>query len=145
MSHVTEAHAKPSDAGIATAYVIRQCVGDRAQGGSSFNTGMLDVSNLPPKPEVIVDFAYRCYSGSDDDLAVAVSKFNPQVVCSPQPFPQDDSVLKSCQAILDQMETSKDVLIFAQQGIHSRLETALPFYYYAPPEGNTELLDKPPY
>ena len=40
MSGNTEAYAKPSDAGVATAYVIRECVGDKAQGGSSFNTGM---------------------------------------------------------------------------------------------------------
>ena len=75
-----------------------------------------------------------------------VSKFDPKVVCSPQPFPgpRGDLVLKSCQAILDQMETSKDVMIFAQQSIHSELETAIPFYYFGPPQGNTELLDESP-
>ena len=94
--------------------------------------------------EVIVEFAYHCYSGSGDDLAVGVAKFDPMVVCSSQSIPQDDSVLKSCEAILDQMETSSDVIIFAQQSIHSRLETPIPYYYFAPREGITELLDKPP-
>ena len=94
--------------------------------------------------KVIVEFADHCHSGSGNDLAVGVAKFDPRVVCSPQSFPQDDLVLKSCDAILNQMETSKDVIIFAQQSIHSRLETAIPFYYFAPSEGNTEFLDKSP-
>ena len=94
--------------------------------------------------KVIVAFANHCHSGSGNDLAVGVGKFDPKVVCSPQPFPRDDSVLKACQAIVDQMETSKDVVIFAQQGVHSRLETPIPFYYYGPPKGSTEFLDKSP-
>ena len=94
--------------------------------------------------EVIVEFAYHCYSGSGNDLAVGVVKFDPQVVCSPQPFSQGDLVLKSCQTILDQMNTSKDVIIFAQRNIHSEVETAIPYYYADPSEGNTELLDNPP-
>lgn len=92
--------------------------------------------------EAIIAFANHCYSGSGNDLAVGVLKFDPKVVCSPHPFPRDDSVFKACQAIVDQMETSKEVIIFAQQDVHSRLETALPFYYYGPPEGSTEFLDK---
>ena len=95
--------------------------------------------------QVICKFTYRCYSGSGNDLAVVVSKFDPKVVCSPHQFPtRGDLVLKACQAILDQMETSKDVMIFAQQSIHSELETAIPFYYFGPPEGITEHLDESP-
>ena len=93
---------------------------------------------------MLLEFSYHCYAGSGNDLAVGVGKFDPEVVCSPEPFPRDDLVFKACQAILDQMETSKDAIIFAQKEVHSPLETAIPFYYFGPPQGNTELLDKPP-
>ena len=46
MSGHTEAYEKPTDAGIAAAYVIRECVGDRAQGGVTQNTGMRHVQVL---------------------------------------------------------------------------------------------------
>ena len=46
MSGHTEAHEKPTDAGIAAAYVIRECVGDKAHGGVTQNTGKRRVQIL---------------------------------------------------------------------------------------------------
>ena len=65
-----------------------------------------------------------------------VRKMVPGVVCSPIPHPQDSAVLGACEAIVDQMEASKGVTIFAQQDIcDPHLETPLPAWYHAPAEG----------
>lgn len=108
----TIAYVKPAEAGIAAAYVIRQCVGGGpAQGGVTNNLR------------------------SGDDLAVRVAKFVPRVVCSALPYPREAMVLNACGAIVDRMEASKQERIFAQQDIHDpNLEISLPAYYTAPAE-----------
>ena len=95
--------------------------------------------------EVLAEFAENCHSEVGNDLAVAVIKYRPSVVCSPQPFTRDATVLKACQTILDQMNTSKDMEIFANQHIHKRdSDIAIPFYYTSIAEGSTNpLYDSP--
>lgn len=82
-------------------------------------------------------FADHWYLDSGDNLVVSVAKFNPKVVCSPQTYPRDPTILKACQAIVDQMETSHNNDIFAQNNIcDPRLETCLPVYYGSPSKGS---------
>ena len=131
------AYVKPSDAGVAAAYIIRQCV--RAappQGGVSKNFGRWQVqalrSDLGGR-----QFADQGHPGDTDDLAVIVRKYSPRVVCSEQLYPLDSAVLEACEAIVDQMEVSKQERIFAQQNIHDpNLETPLPAWYKAPTQGS---------
>ncbi len=86
------------------------------------------------------------FLGGDNDLVVTVVRFFPEVVCSPHSDPSGPTFLKACQAIVDQMETRKDIELFAQDSIYDRnVENRLPFYYTAPAEGSTILpgLSKP--
>lgn len=58
------------------------------------------------------------------------------MVCSARPYSGYSEILDACEAILDQMETSEEIRIFAQQDIHEpNLETPLPVWYTAPAEG----------
>ena len=78
--------------------------------------------------------------GGNNDLLVSVAKFIPNVVCSPEPFEGDATVLAACEAILDKMATSKQITIFAQRSKYDPgLETPLPAWYIAPAEGSTHL------
>lgn len=84
---------------------------------------------------MVAKFADHGHLGGTDDLAVMVSKFVPGVVCSAQPYSRDSAVFDACEAIVDQMETSKQEKIFAQVAIHDpNLETPLPAWYKAPAE-----------
>ena len=71
---------------------------------------------------------------------VSVRKFDPRnVVCTPKTFQRDSLVLKACEAILDQMNTSKDVEFFTQQDLHEPdIEVPLPYTYVAPATGSTK-------
>lgn len=135
----TIAHVKPSDAGIAAAYVIRQCVGNPpARGGYTENgqVGMWHEQALALRPWGITDFTDHGHPEGNDDLAVFISKFVPRVACSTQPYPRDPAVLEACEAIVDQMPTSKQQRIFAQEDIcDPNLETPLPVYMTAPAKG----------
>ena len=132
---------KPSDAGIATAYVIRQCVGNPpGRGGYTANTnaGMCHEQAFTLKFRWIIDCADHEHSGGNHDLAVLVKEFVPMVVCSTQPYPRDQAVLEACEALVDQMKFSKRQRVFAQQDIYDpNLETPLPISVYAPAEGTT--------
>ena len=75
--------------------------------------------------------------GTTNDLAVRVSKFVPQVVCSPRPYPSDLSVLHACGAIVDSMEASTQDRLFAQHDIHEPgVEESLPASYISPDKGS---------
>ena len=64
----------------------------------------------------------------------------PDVICNPQPYPYDPTVLEACQTIVDQMDTSMGHDIFAQEDIYDPdLENPLPFNISVPYKGNTRL------
>lgn len=71
-------------------------------------------------------------------------KFKPSVVCSPQSFGRDASVLGACDAIVDKLKVSKDLRLFSNPGFHSGdSDIPLPFSYAAtipPGEGSADPL-----
>ena len=70
---------------------------------------------------------------------VSVVKFDPRRVVCTKPFEGDVMVLKACDAIVDQMKTSKDVALFAQHNLHDPgIEVWLPYIYVAPTSGSTD-------
>ena len=70
---------------------------------------------------------------------ISVVKFDPRRVECTKPFEGDVMVLKACQAIVDQMKTSKDVEFFAQQSLHDHgIEVPLPYILVAPTSGSTD-------
>ncbi len=86
---------------------------------------------------MVSNFSDQGHPGDTGDLAVVVRKFHPKVMCSEQPYPRDSTVLEACEAIVDQMEVSKQERIFTQQNIHDpNLETPLPAWYHAPAQGS---------
>lgn len=78
-----------------------------------------------------VPYADHGGSGGDNNLAVAVSKFTPNVVCSGI-VRGASRIVESCQGMVDRMYAEDIALTYAPRDIATPLEIPLPFIIEAP-------------